>query len=193
MPGTIRVEGTQGIEFERLNFASTVSVTASERVRFNNCRFFAEDSALQASRCAGLTITHSEFTRFTHAGVLLDGCTGVELSSNVYDNRQAPAVAFRTAAEPAATLRYSDYNSYADTGKAWMADGRPISLADARKTSQDVYSREARPVASAREQHGSRRQRGTSKRDPRGRHAWARQNSSGHVARVYAAGREKLL
>ncbi len=151
MPGAIRVEGSHGIEFERLNFASTVSVTASERVRFNNCRFFAADKALYASRCAGLTITHSEFMRFTHAGVLLDGCAGVELSSNVYDNRQAPAVAFRSSAEAAAALRYSDYNSYADARKGWMADGKAIALADARRTSQDIYARELQPVFAMRD------------------------------------------
>ncbi|MEI6036445.1 MAG: right-handed parallel beta-helix repeat-containing protein [Planctomycetota bacterium] len=146
MPGAIQVDGSQGIEFERLNLASTVSVIASEKVRFNNCRFFAKDKGLHASKCAGLTITHSEFTHFTQAGVLLDGCSGVELSSNVYDNRQGPAVAFRSAAEVTSALRYSDYNSYADASKAWMAGGKEVSLTDARKASQDIYAREFKSV-----------------------------------------------
>jgi len=142
MLGAIQVEGSHGIEFERLNFASAVSVTASEKMRFNNCRFFAKDKGLHANQCAGLTITHSEFTRFAQAGVQLDGCTGVELSSNVYDNRQGPAVAFRSAAEVTSALLYSDYNSYADAGKAWMAGGKAVSLTDARKASHDIYARE---------------------------------------------------
>ncbi len=151
MPGAIQVEGCQGIEFERLNFASTVSVTASEKVRFNNCRFFAKNKALHASQCTGLMITHSEFTHFAQAGVQLDGCTGVELSSNVYDNRNAPAVAFRSADEVTSALRYSDYNSYADASKAWMADGKSISLTDVRKTSQDIYARELQPILAMRD------------------------------------------
>ena len=151
MPGAIQVEGCQGIEFERLNFASTVSVTASEKVRFNNCRFFAKKKALHASQCTGLMITHSEFTHFAHVGVLLEGCTGVELSSNVYDNRNAPAVAFRSADEVTSALRYSDYNSYADASKAWMADGKSISLTDVRKTSQDIYARELQPILAMRD------------------------------------------
>lgn len=151
MLGTIKVEGSQGIEFERLNFARSVSVNASERVRFNNCRFFAKDLGLHASQCTGLTITHSEFTHFSHAAVQLDGSTGVELSSNVYDNRQGPAVTFRSPAEVSAALRYSDYNSYADAGKVWLAGGKEISLTAARKTSHDVYARELQPIFTMRD------------------------------------------
>ena len=151
MTGAIQVEGSQGIEFERLNFASTVSVIASEKVRFNNCRFFAKDKALHASHCTGLTVTHSEFTRFAQAGVQLDGCTGVELSSNVYDNRHGPAVTFGIAADVNLTLRYSDYNSYADADKAWMVNGQTIALTDARKTAQDIYACELQTVFSLRD------------------------------------------
>ncbi|RFC43320.1 MAG: hypothetical protein DVB28_001580 [Verrucomicrobia bacterium] len=151
MPGAIKVEGGHGIEFERLNFASTVSVTASERVRFNNCRFFADDKALHATHCNGLAVSHSEFTRFAQVGVQLDGCTGVELSSNVYDNRHGPAVTFGVAADVNLALRYSDYNSYADADKAWMVNGQTIALTDARKTAQDIYARELRTVFSLRD------------------------------------------
>jgi hypothetical protein len=151
MPGAIKVAGGHGIEFERLTFASTVSVTASEKVRFNNCRFFAKDKALQATQCAGLTLTHSEFTQFAHVGVQLDGCTSVELSSNVYDNRHGPAVTFGIAADVNLTLRYSDYNSYADADKAWMVNGQTIALTDARKTAQDIYARELQTVFSLRD------------------------------------------
>ncbi len=151
MLGTIKVEGSQGIEFERLNFARSVSVNASEGVRFNNCRFLAADKGLHASQCARLTITHSEFTHFLNAAVLLDGCTGVELSSNVYDNWQAPAIAFRSTAEVPAALRYSDYNSYADAGKVWRAGGKEISLTAARMTSHDVYARELQPIFTMRD------------------------------------------
>lgn len=151
IPGSIKVEGSHGVQFERLNFARTVTATASGKVRFNNCRFFGKYSALHASRCAELTITHSEFTRFAQAAVMLEGCSGVELSSNIYDNQHAPAVAFRIAAEVTSAIRYSDYNSYADPGKAWMAGGKAMSLAEVRQASQDIYARELQPVYTMRD------------------------------------------
>jgi parallel beta-helix repeat protein len=137
----LHIESSEGIGFERLHFTGPVTVSASNGVRFHNCRFTGGDAALRASKVSALKITHSEFTGFSRAALLLEECEQAHLSSNLYDNRTSPAVEIRGG--PAA-VRYSDYHSYAAAANAWKLGDELTSLAQVQQN-HDTYSRVLQP------------------------------------------------
>jgi hypothetical protein len=57
----LHIENSGGIEFERLHFSGAVTASASDGVRFHNCRFTGKDTALSARKVAALKVTHCEF------------------------------------------------------------------------------------------------------------------------------------
>jgi len=138
------VENSTGVEFERLHFSGAVIASASEGVRFHNCRFTGKDTSLSASKVAALKVTHCEFAGFAGAALRLDECRQAHLSSNLYDNRTVPAVEIRGGTPVSHAVRYSDYHSYADGSRAWHHNGVMRSLAQVQQT-QDTYSRVAEP------------------------------------------------
>jgi len=138
----LHIENSAGIEFERLHFSGAVTASASDGVRFHNCRFTGKDAALSARKVAALKVTHCEFTGFARAALLLDECEQAHLSSNLYDNRTSPAVEIR-GGPPA--VRYSDYHSYADAAHAWKVGDGVMSLVQVQQT-QDIYSRAIQPT-----------------------------------------------
>jgi len=145
LTGNLQVENSAGVEFERLDFSQTVTARASKDARFHNCRFTGKDVNLSATQVTGLKVTHGEFTGFSGAALRLDECTEAHLSSNLYDNRAAPAIEI-LGDKPA--IRYSDYHSYADATRVWkLADGAMTSLAQVQPA-QDTYSRAIEPVYS---------------------------------------------
>jgi parallel beta-helix repeat protein len=137
-----QIENSAGVEFERMHFSGTVRADASERLRFHNCRFTGKEISLSASRVAALQVTHCEFTGFAGAALRLDECQEAHLSSNLYDNRSAPAIEIHGGAP---SIRYSDYHSYADAARAWKVSDSVLSLVQIQQT-QDTYSRAIQPT-----------------------------------------------
>ena len=143
----LHIENSAGIEFERLHFSGAVTASGSDGVRFHNCRFTSKNAALSAIKVAALEVTHCEFTGFARAALLLDECKQAHLSSNLYDNRNSPAVEIR-GRTPA--VRYSDYHSYTDAAQAWKVGEDVMSLAQVQQT-QDIYSRAIQPTFAVEE------------------------------------------
>ncbi len=147
MTDGFHIKNSADIEFERLHFSGAVTASASEGVRFHNCRFTGQDTALSARKVSALKVTHCEFTGFARAALLLDECEQAHLSSNLYDNQTSPAVEI-LGGTPA--VRYSDYHSYADAAHAWKVGDSVMSLAQVRQT-QDIYSRVIQPTFAVEE------------------------------------------
>jgi len=141
----LRIENSAGVEFERLDFSGAVTASASDGVRFHNCRFTGKATGLSASKVTALKVTHCEFTGFAQAALRLDDCGQAHLSSNLYDNRTAPAVEISGVTPVTEAVRYSDYHSYADGSRAWQHSGGVMSLTQVQQT-QDTYSRVIQPT-----------------------------------------------
>ncbi len=139
--GPGRIEGARHIELERLNFADTVNVVASETVRFKNSRFAGSAASLEADRVNDLRVTHCEFTGFDNAAIVLRDSTGVFLQGNLFDNAHGPAV--RT--ETTRAIRYSDYNSYRDAAAAWAVAGSAWSTGQLDRAGFDRHASELTP------------------------------------------------
>jgi parallel beta-helix repeat protein len=150
LTGDVHIENSAGIEFERLHFLGAVTASASTGVRFHNCRFAGGNTGLSARRVSALKVTHCEFTGFGAAALVLDECASAHLSSNVYDNRTAPAVEIRGGTPRDHAVRYSDYHGYADPARAWKVGDGELSLAQLQPT-QDTYSHPILPVFGGRE------------------------------------------
>ncbi|GDY20619.1 hypothetical protein LBMAG56_19650 [Verrucomicrobiota bacterium] len=144
------IENSTGVEFERLHFSGAVIASASEGVRFHNCRFTGKDTSLSVSKVAALKVTHCEFTGFAGAALRLDECQQAHLSSNLYDNRTAPAVEIRGGTPKDRAIRYSDYHSYADAARAWKFGDGVMSMVQVQQT-QDTYSRAIHPTFAVEE------------------------------------------
>jgi hypothetical protein len=141
------IENSTSVEFERLHFSGAVIASASEGVRFHNCRFMGKDANLSASKVAALKVTHCEFAGFAGAALRLNECQQAHLSSNLYDNRTAPAVEIRGGTPKDPAIRYSDYHSYADATRVWKLGDGVMSLPQVQQT-QDTYSRVVAPLFS---------------------------------------------
>lgn len=139
--GGVSIHDTSGIEFQRIRFADGVSISRSGDVEFSNCEFGGSSIGLAVEGTSGLRLTHSVINGFSDAALRIAGSNNVFLSGNIYNNTQSPAV----SADGASFIVYSDYNSYANGGNAWLVDGHVRDLA-ALAPSQDSHSIVAQPV-----------------------------------------------
>ncbi|HWL51934.1 MAG TPA: chondroitinase-B domain-containing protein [Chthoniobacteraceae bacterium] len=134
--GDLRIAGSRGLEFERLNFTGTVALADGRDIAFNNCRFSAATTALDAVSTQNLKVTHCEFTGFGRAALALKECRGVWLGGNLYDNAKAPAVRL----DRQSVIAHSDYNAYSRTKDAWQVAKKRWDFA-ALQQRHDRYSR----------------------------------------------------
>jgi hypothetical protein len=127
--GLLKIAKSLDIAFERLDFAGTISVTASRNISFHNCRFSASSAAIQAAGADGLRITHGLFTGFKTAALELAACSNIFLGGNIFDNRLGPALRL----DSADALLYTDGNAYRDPALAWQVNGSTWPLLEAQK------------------------------------------------------------
>jgi hypothetical protein len=138
--GALRIAESDGIAFERLNFADGISIVKSKNISFNNCRMAGREVNLKAEGVDGLRITHCIFTGFEKAALELESGKNAFLSGNIFDNAKCPALRL----EGMEFVLYSDYNSYREAVAAWEVGGKAMSLAEVQK-GQDKYSRMLSP------------------------------------------------
>lgn len=135
--GRLELVKSANIEFERIQFADSVSVQNSSQISFKNCSFSGPGGGLRAEGVTALKVTHAGFA---NVPLELKSTEGVILSGNIYANKDAPALRLDS---PGAIL-YSDYNSYADPKLCWQVAGAPLPFADLQKK-HDFYSQVATP------------------------------------------------
>ena len=145
LEGILTVTEAKNFVFERIAFAQPVSVSASQSVRFLNCRFLGVPVGLTVANTPGLRVEHGEFTCFTEAALKIAGGKDVFLRGNLFDNSQGPAVVWEGAESSDGALRYCDYNTYAQTASAWQKKGVTVPWADWQKL-HDQHSGEVAPV-----------------------------------------------
>ena len=138
--GAVRVAESAGLTFERLSFGGAVTLAGSRQITFDNCRFTGAPVAVAAKSVTGLRITHGEFTGFEQAALDLAECSDAYLSGNIFDNRQGPALRI----DKAASIIYSDYNSYRRTRPAWEVNGAAVAWESVSQR-PERYSRELAP------------------------------------------------
>jgi hypothetical protein len=160
--GSIRVEHSCGVEFERLWFTGPVDAVASEQLRFHNCHFVSKRglpssvpdpeipsgeirNSLTANKVRGLSVTHCEFTGSGGPALSLEDCRQCFLASNIYDNHGTSAVEIRGENTEQEPVQYSDYNSYSDPSLAWKLATRICSLNQLGER-HDQYSHAIRAV-----------------------------------------------
>lgn len=119
--GSIRVEHSSSVVFERIRFFGTVVASESSAVTFKDCEFANGGDSLAAWDVDGLRIEHC---RLSNGGVVLDGCRAVYLAGNAFAGQSGPAV----VVDDVAALLYSDYNGYAASKTAWQVAGELKSL-----------------------------------------------------------------
>ncbi|MCE9608130.1 MAG: right-handed parallel beta-helix repeat-containing protein [Planctomycetia bacterium] len=138
--GAVRIKGASSLQFARVRFADQVQLENGSAIGFQQCVFSAKNTAIQAANVRALTVSHCTFTGFQQAALDLARCSGVQLSGNLYDNAQSPAIKLAGAD----SVAYSNYNSYAGAAAAWEVDGAKRSLTDLHK-SYDQKSQELAP------------------------------------------------
>jgi hypothetical protein len=138
--GALRIAESDGIAFERLNFADGISIVKSKNISFNNCRMTGREVNLNAEGVEGLRVTHCLFAWFKKAALELKSGKNTFLSGNIFDNAKCPALRL----DGMEAVRYSDYNSYRDAGAAWEVVGKTAALVELQKE-QEKYSKVLSP------------------------------------------------
>jgi hypothetical protein len=111
LTGEIQISHATFTRLERLNFAKTLTLTASSGLRISQCQFLGSPLGLSADNCREVRIEHNLFTGFSDAALGIRGdAGGFFLAGNLYDNRLGVAVRLPSAE----ALVYSDYNGYAN-------------------------------------------------------------------------------
>ncbi|MCE9530498.1 MAG: hypothetical protein K8T89_05115 [Planctomycetes bacterium] len=128
--GAVRIKESSNVEFLRLSFRDEVKIEKSREIVVDQCVFTSTTTALETVRVNKLKVTHCLFTGFQQAGINLKiGISRADLSGNIFDNAKGVALQFFFDDPP----RYSNYNSYRDTAKAWEEDGKKLKFAEVQK------------------------------------------------------------
>jgi hypothetical protein len=127
--------------FERIHFKADVSVSDCDAASFHNCVFMGRGTALTATNTANLRVTQSTFTGFETAAVDLPCCAAAHLAGNLFDNRGGPAL--RVSSRE--TVRYCDYNSYADMQHGWQLGENAVGTLEEIMLGHDRVSKEIIP------------------------------------------------
>ena len=133
--GSLMLEDSTAVEFERLLFTDSISVNGGENFVFKSCQFGGQNDALLVKAVQGLTVSHCLFVRNRLA---LTGCTGATLTGNLFANESGPALKI----EGNDPVLYSDYNGYQNTEIVRQTKGQARSLKEVQAGGSDIHSLE---------------------------------------------------
>ncbi len=137
--GRLAINSCAGIRFERIQFAGGVAVDGSDDIHFTNSRFFDAETGLSLSASDGVRVTNCAFSGFATAALAVDGCRGLFLRGNSFDNSQSVALAFRGGVE-SECIAFCDYNGYASASRIAVSDGQVLDLAAWREEGNGRHS-----------------------------------------------------
>jgi hypothetical protein len=120
--GALLLKGCSSLEMQRLYFQGDVKVIQGKDLSFDNCQYSGAGSGLAAENVAGFKLTHCVFAGFKDSAVTLNGCSGVFLGANIYDNIGCPAV--KVSGKD--SVIYSDYNSYRESANPGESHSRQL-------------------------------------------------------------------
>jgi len=125
--GSVEIEGSRHVNFERLFPIGEVAVRASENIQFRNCHFVSGGRALLLEGSGNVEVKHCLFGSYggeTMGMVGVEGSENIRFAGNLYANHQRPAI----EVDRVASIRYADYNAFHDGEKAWRIAGETLAL-----------------------------------------------------------------
>jgi hypothetical protein len=140
LTGQWQLRESQHLELKRLVFNKLLRIDGGEKISIDNAYFLAPDKGLLAANTVALRVTHSTFSGFSQAALDLPCSVDSFVAGNLFDNSQSPALLMR---DEAAVL-YANYNSYAQTLKAWQIDAELESF-ETVQANREPYSKHIVP------------------------------------------------
>lgn len=134
LDGTLSVQDSSFVEFERLRFTKAVKVQGGNSISFSHCTFSGSGGVF-ADATEGLTLRHCAFNSDTRPAVAASGIQGLTLTGNHIHATSAPAIEIDETTQ----VRYADYNAYPYAPqRAWSA--RPGSNVEAHSLDTSAYA-----------------------------------------------------